>query len=61
MRTTVSVLVVALFAFLPRPAAPEKVPTKSSSAMGVARTAPPTEPKPGEYFWYPEASPEGRS
>ena len=59
MRIPVSVPLVALVALLPASAAPEKVPTKSTSTVGVARTAPPTELKPGEYFWYPQASPEG--
>ena len=59
MRIPVSALVVSLLAFLPAAAAPEKVPTKATSTVGVARTAPPDTLKPGEYFWYPQASPEG--
>ncbi len=48
-----------LLALLPAAAAPEKVPTKSTSTVGTARVASPENLKPGEYFWYPEASPSG--
>ena len=58
-RTLFSFLVLSSLAALPAAAAPEKVPTKSGSTEGVARTAPPQQLKPGEYFWHPEASPAG--
>lgn len=50
---------LTLLALFPTAGVAEKEPTKSTSTVGTARTAPPTELKPGEYFWYPEASPEG--
>jgi lipoprotein-anchoring transpeptidase ErfK/SrfK len=58
-RTALSLLILSSLAAFSAAAAPEKVPTKSGSTEGVARTAPPQQLKPGEYFWHPEVSPAG--
>ena len=48
----------ALVALTPAMAA-EKTPPKHTSTLGVAVTTPPSQLKPGEFIWIPEAAPAG--